>query len=80
MKCQGCPSASKQWKYPMNHSFYSADRATHYRVIGSAFIAIIVVSLIGIGYFAKSDQLASAPSLKAGMPVVTSDGGYAIIR
>ena len=63
----------------MNHSFYSADRATHFRVIGSAFIAIIVVSLIGIGYFAKPDQLALTPTLQAGMPVATSDG-YAIIR
>jgi hypothetical protein len=65
----------------MNHSFYSADRATHHRVIGSAFLAILVVCLIGISFFAKSgQQAASAPMLKAGMPVVTSDGAYAIIR
>jgi hypothetical protein len=65
----------------MNHSFHNADRATHHRVIGSAFVAILVVSLIGISFFAKSEQQsASAPTLKAGLPVATSDGGYAIIR
>lgn len=64
----------------MNHSFHSADRATHHRVIGSAFVAILVVCLIGISLFAKSEQAALAPTLKAGLPVATSDGGYAIIR
>ena len=65
----------------MNHSFHSADRATHHRVIGSAFVAIVAVCLLGISFFAKSEQqAASAPTLKAGMPVATSDGGYAIIR
>ena len=42
----------------MNHSFHSADRATHHRVIGSAFVAILVVCLIGISLFAKSEQAA----------------------
>ena len=64
----------------MNHSFHSADRATRHRVIGAAFVAILAVSLIGISFFAKSEQQAAAPTLEAGMPVVTSDGGYAIIR
>jgi hypothetical protein len=50
-------------------------------VIGSAFVAIVPVCLIGISFLAKSEQQpTSAPTLKAGMPVVTSDGGYAIIR
>jgi hypothetical protein len=65
----------------MNHSFHSADRATHYRVIGSAFVAGLAVCLIGIGFFAKSEQrTASAPMISAGMPVATSDGGFVIIR
>jgi hypothetical protein len=64
----------------MSHSFHSADRATHHRVIGSAFVAILVVCLIGISFFAKSEHAALAPTLKAGLPVATSDGGYAIIR
>lgn len=65
----------------MNHSFHSADRATHYRVIGSAFIAGLAVCLIGISFFAKSEQqAASTPIVNAGVPVATSDGGFVIIR
>jgi hypothetical protein len=76
----GCPRDLMPRKSQMNHSFCSADRATHCRIVGLACISMVVVSLIGIGYFAKSEQMASAPALQAGMPVVPSDGGYAIIR
>ena len=65
----------------MNHSFHSADRATHYRVIGSAFVAGLTVCLIGIGFFARAEQQAApTPIVNAGMPVATSDGGFVIIR
>jgi hypothetical protein len=65
----------------MNHSFHSADRATHHRVIGVAFVAVVAICLIGISFFAKSgQQVASAPTLKAGIPVSTTDGGFAVIR
>lgn len=65
----------------MNHSFYSADRATHRRVIGSAFVAIFAVALLSAGLFAKSEREAAvAPVLKAGIPLATTDGGYVIIR
>jgi hypothetical protein len=65
----------------MSHSFYSADRATHQRVIGSAVVAAIAICLIGISYFAKPEQqTVAAPLIKAGMPVATSDGGFAVIR
>jgi hypothetical protein len=65
----------------MNHSFHSADRATHYRVIGSAFVAGLAICLIGIGFFAKSEQqAAAAPIVNAGLPMATSDGGFVIIR
>jgi hypothetical protein len=65
----------------MNHSIYSADRATHCRVIGSACLAAFFVVLLSMGLFAKSERQATSGSvLKAGMPVATTDGGYAIIR
>lgn len=65
----------------MNHSFYSADRTTHCRVIGSAFVAVVLVTLLSISVFSKSDQqAASAPIVRAGIPVITTDGGYLIIR
>jgi hypothetical protein len=50
-------------------------------ITGSAFVAILAVCLIGISFFAKSEQqAASAPTLKAGLRVATSDGGYVIMR
>jgi hypothetical protein len=65
----------------MNHSFYGADRATHYRVVGSACVAVFFFTLLSISLFAKSErQATSAPMLKAGMPVTTTDGNYFVIR
>jgi hypothetical protein len=60
----------------MSYSFYDADQATHHRVIGSAVVAALVICLIGISYITKSEQqTAAAPTINAGMPVTTSDGG-----
>jgi hypothetical protein len=65
----------------MNYSFYSADRATHYRVIGSACVTAFLIILLGVGLSAKPEQReTAAPVLKAGMPVATTDGGYVIIQ
>ena len=65
----------------MNHSFYSADRATHCRVIGLAFVAVVLVIFLSIAVVSNSDQqAASAPIVRAGVPVTTTDGGYLIIR
>jgi hypothetical protein len=67
----------------MNHSLYSADRQTHRRIVGSAFIAIFVVTLFGVAAISKFEQRAPQPSiavLRAGIPVATADGGYFIVR
>jgi hypothetical protein len=67
----------------MNHSLYSADRETHRRIIGSAFVAIIVVTMLGAAVIAKSEQQSPRSSvavLRAGIPVATTDGGYLIVR
>lgn len=80
MKGREVPAASHQVA-PMNHSFHSADRATHRRVIGSAFVAIFAVTLFCVSLVAKSErEHAAAPILKAGIPLATTDGGYVIIR
>jgi hypothetical protein len=31
----------------MNHTLYSADRQTHRRIVGSAFVAILIVTMLG---------------------------------
>jgi hypothetical protein len=65
----------------MSHSFYSADQATHCRVIGFAFVTVVLVILLSISLFSKSDQQAVSGSIvRAGVPVTTTDGGYLIIR
>ena len=59
----------------MNHSLYSADRETHRRIIGSAFVAITVVTMLGTAVIAKSEQQSPQSSvavLRAGIPVATT--------
>ena len=67
----------------MNHSLYSADRQTHRRIVGSAFVAILIITLLGAAVSSKLEQQPSQSSvsvLKAGIPVTTTDGGYFIVR
>ncbi len=69
----------------MNWSIYSADRATHLKVVVVGLVAAILVSVIGI----SATQLnlgtdiltAQGPTvIKAGGPVVITDQGRSIIR
>jgi hypothetical protein len=67
----------------MNHSLYSADRQTHRRIVGSAFVAIFVVTLFDIAAILKFEQLAARPSiavLRVGISVATTDNSYFIVR
>jgi tellurite resistance protein len=67
----------------MNHSLYSADRQTHRRIIGSAFVIIATITLLGVAASAKRETRLAEPSiavLRAGIPVAIADGGYFIIR
>jgi hypothetical protein len=67
----------------MNHSLYSADRQTHRRIVGSAFIAVLIVTMLGAAAFSKLEQQQARSSvavLRAGIPVATTDGGYLIVR
>ncbi|MCU1340375.1 MAG: hypothetical protein JWO19_5956 [Bryobacterales bacterium] len=65
----------------MNHSLYSADRQTHRRIIGSAFV--VFITMLGAAVMSKFEQQparSSAAALRAGMPIATIDGGYLIVR
>jgi hypothetical protein len=67
----------------MNHSLYSADRQTHRRIIGSAFVTIFFTTMLGAAVMSKFEQQpvqSSASVLRAGIPIATTDGGYFIVR
>ena len=67
----------------MNHSLYSADRQTHRRIVGSAFVAILIITVLSAAVISKLEQQPAQSSvavLRAGIPVATTDGGYFIIR
>jgi tellurite resistance protein len=67
----------------MNHSLYSADRQTHRKIIGSAFVMIATITLLGVAASVKRETQPAEPSvavLRAGIPVAMADGGYFIIH
>jgi len=67
----------------MNHSLYSADRQTHRRIVGSAFAAILFITMLGAAVLSKFEQQpaqSSAAVLRVGIPIATADGGYFIVR
>ena len=68
----------------MNHSFYSADRATHLKIVVVALFAATVVAGIGItarvtdpDSFAQVDR---AQVIKAGKPVMVTTSGQTLVR
>lgn len=68
----------------MNHSFYSADRATHRRVIAAGLGTAVLISLLGFGLQSRSGRdtaQISAPSvIRAGKPVTLTANGDALVR
>jgi len=66
----------------MNHSIYSADRATHMKIVVVALVAGIVVAGLGISAHLTTDNGYSqtARVIKAGKPVVITSSDATIIR
>jgi hypothetical protein len=67
----------------MNHSLYSADRQTHRRIVGSAFVVILFITMLGAAVMSKFERQpaqSSAAILRAGIPIATADGGYFFVR
>jgi hypothetical protein len=67
----------------MNYSLYSADRQTHRRIVGSAFVAVLFITMLGTAAISKFEQQpakSSATVLRDGIPMATGDGGYFIVR
>jgi len=68
----------------MNHSFYSADRTTHLKIVVVALLAATTVAGIGItarigsgDNFAQADR---AQIVKAGKPVMVTTSGQMQVR
>ena len=66
----------------MNHSFYSADRSTHLKIVVAALVAGIAISGLALSSRATPD-LGSQQALrviKAGKPVTITSSGALVIR
>ncbi|WP_439373513.1 hypothetical protein ACRQ5Q_06760 [Bradyrhizobium sp. PMVTL-01] len=66
----------------MNHSIYSADRATHLKVVVVALVAGFVVAGFGITARLGSDEglTQTARVIKAGKPVVITSSNASLVR
>jgi hypothetical protein len=66
----------------MNHSFHSADRSTHLKIVVVALIAGIAVTALGISARNNSEfaQTAQTPVVKAGKPVAITSSGTSAVR
>jgi len=66
----------------MNHSIYSADRATHMKIVVVALVAGIAVAGLGISARLTADNGYSqtARVIKAGKPVAITSSDTSIIR
>lgn len=72
----------------MNHSLYSADRATHMKIVVVALLACTMVAGIGIAARVSSANSADGlqrleariPVIKAGGPVALTDSDTRMVR
>ncbi|MBP0115730.1 MULTISPECIES: hypothetical protein [Bradyrhizobium] len=66
----------------MNHSIYSADRATHWKIVVVALVAGIAVAGFGMTARSGSDEglTQTARVVKAGKPVVVTSSNASLVR
>jgi len=64
----------------MNHSFHSADRATHLKIVAVALVAGIAVAAFGIAARSNVDYSQTAHVIKAGKPVVVTSSDISAVR
>jgi hypothetical protein len=64
----------------MNHSFHSADRSTHLKIVVVALVAGIAVAGFGISARTNSDYAQTAHVVKAGKPIAVNSSDAAVVR
>jgi hypothetical protein len=64
----------------MNHSFHSADRSTHLKIVVLALVAGIAVAGIGISARSSSDYSQTAHVVKAGKPITVTSSASSMVR
>jgi hypothetical protein len=66
----------------MNHSIYSADRATHLKIVVVALVAGIAVAGLSITARSGSDDgmTQTARVIKAGKPVAITSSNTSLVR
>jgi hypothetical protein len=64
----------------MNHSFHSADRATHLKIVVIALVAGIAVAALGISARTSADYTQTAHVVKAGKPVAVTSSDAMVVR
>ena len=66
----------------MNHSIYSADRATHLKIVVVALIAGIAVAGFGISSRLSSEDsyMQTARVIKADKPVAVTSSNASVVR
>jgi hypothetical protein len=68
----------------MNHSFYSADRSTHLKIVVVALLAATAVAGIGITARVNTDdsfaEAQRVQIIKAGKPVMVTTSGQTVVR
>jgi hypothetical protein len=66
----------------MNHSIYSADRATHLKIVVVALVAGIVVVGFGLSTRTNFDAVSTTTAgvIKAGKPIAITSSGTSATR
>jgi hypothetical protein len=64
----------------MNHSFHSADRSTHLKIVVVALVAGIAVAGFGISARTNSDYSQASRVVKAGKPMAVTSSDAAVVR
>ena len=65
----------------VNHSFYSADRMTHLKIVVVALFAATLVAGVGIASrVSNDDNVQTARVIKAGKPVAFTSSSGSMVR
>jgi hypothetical protein len=66
----------------MNHSIYSADRSTHFKIVVAALCAATAVAGLALSFRDTSGDgsVRAEPIIKAGKPVLETNWGAAVVR